>query len=298
MAPVYREFDHDELAREYSPSSCVADLGAELAAYTAQSRAAHAALEVRAGLRYGPERPETLDLFPAAGPAAGPAVGPGTGLAPLHVFVHGGYWQELDKADSAFAAPGLTARGTAYAAVGYGLAPAWPLDAIVAQVRRAVHWLLDHAEELGADPARVQVAGSSAGAHLAAMALLGPPSPRGRRAAGGVLLSGVYDLEPITLTYVNDALGLDAASARRNSPLLLVGEGAGRPPLPPLLLAVGEHETGEFARQQAEFAAAVRRAGVPVEEMTVAGRNHFDLPLDLGRPDTRLGAAVAARHAP
>ncbi|WP_405012503.1 alpha/beta hydrolase [Kitasatospora sp. NBC_01539] len=287
MTPLYREFDHEELAREYSPSTCVDDLAAELAAYADRSRAAYAALEVRTDLPYGAGPPELLDFFPAARSGA-----------PLHVFVHGGYWQELDKTDSAFAAPDFTALGTAYAAVGYGLAPGWPLDAIVAQVRRAVHWLLDHAEDLGVDPHRVQLSGSSAGAHLAAMALLGPASPRGRRVADAVLLSGVYDLEPITLTYVNDALGLDPAAARRNSPLLLLADHPPGEPLPPLLLAVGEHETGEFARQQEEFAAAARKAGVPVEAVVVAGRNHFDLPLDLGRPDTPLGAAVTARLAP
>ncbi|WP_431679474.1 alpha/beta hydrolase [Kitasatospora sp. KL5] len=288
MAPVYRDFDHDELAREYSPSSCVEDIAVELAAYTGRSAAAYRALEVRRDLRYGPAGPELIDFFPAQGRA------PEAGV-PLHVFVHGGYWQELDKTDSAFAAPDFTARGTAYAAVGYGLAPDWPLDVIVDQVRRAVHWLLDHAEELGVDPGRVQLSGSSAGAHLAAMALLGPAAPSGRRVNDAVLLSGIYDLEPISLTYVNDALGLDAAAARRNSPLHLLADG---PALPPLLLVRGEHETGEFGRQQEEFAAAARRAGARVETAVAAGRNHFDLPLDLGRTDTPLGGAAAAQSAP
>ncbi|MEW1911560.1 alpha/beta hydrolase [Kitasatospora sp. NPDC085895] len=287
MAPVYRDYDHEELAREYSPSSCVEDIAVELAAYTARSEDAYAALEVRRDLRYGPAEPELVDFFPPRGPVP-------DGGAPLHVFVHGGYWQELDKTDSAFAAPDFTARGTAYAAVGYGLAPHWPLDAIVDQVRRALHWLLDHAEELGVDPGRVQLSGSSAGAHLAAMALLGPAAPSGRRVFGAVLLSGVYDLEPIALTYVNDALGLDADAARRNSPLHLLADG---PALPPLLLVRGEHETAEFGRQQEEFAAAARRAGAAVETAVAAGRNHFDLPLDLGRADTPLGAAVAAQSA-
>jgi len=278
MSAVYRGFDHAELAREYSPSSRVADLAAELAAYETLSAGAYATLPVRRDLRYGPQPPELTDFFPATAPGEGPA-------APLHIFVHGGYWQELDRTDSAFAAPDFTAHGTAYAAVGYGLAPDWPIDAIVDQVRRAVRWLLDHAEDLGVDPARVVLSGSSAGAHLAAMALLDPRIAG--RISGAALLSGIYDLEPITLTYVNDALGMDAATARRNSPLHLP-LGA----LPPVLLALGEHETGEFGRQQREFAAALKAAGVPVRELVANGRNHFDLPLDLGRTDTELGTAV------
>ncbi|MEV4615134.1 alpha/beta hydrolase [Kitasatospora sp. NPDC049258] len=279
MSPVYRQFDRAELDREYSPSSCVADLAAELAAYTEGSAAAHAAHPARRDERYGEQPPELLDYFPAAGPGA-----------PLHVFVHGGYWQELDKADSAFAAPDFLRRGTAFAAIGYGLAPRWPPAEIVAQVRRAVRWLFGNAEELGFDPARVYLSGSSAGAHLAAMALLDPEPAPGHRIAGAALLSGVYDLEPISLSYVNEPLALDAEAARRLSPLHLPLAG-----LPPLLIARGEHETAEFARQQEEFAAAARAAGVPVHTMVAAGRNHFDLPLDLGRPESELGAEVLGR---
>ncbi|MFG2823151.1 alpha/beta hydrolase [Kitasatospora sp. NPDC048365] len=282
MTAVYRGFGQAELDREYSPSSMVADMGAELAHATAVSESAYRELTVRRDLPYGPGAPERTDFFPAEG-ADGPA--------PLHVYVHGGYWQELDKTDSAFAAPDLVRRGAAFAAVGYGLAPGWDLDAIVGQVRRAVLRLLDDAEQLGVDPARVWLSGSSAGAHLVAMALLDPRIAG--RVAGAVLLSGVYDLEPIALSYVNEPLGLDADGARRNSPLHLLANALPEAGLPPLVIALGEHETAEFGRQQAEFAAAARAAGTALRELVVKGRNHFDLPLDLGRTDTELGAAVA-----
>ncbi|MEV4560602.1 alpha/beta hydrolase [Kitasatospora sp. NPDC049285] len=272
---VYRGFDQRELDREYSPSSRVDDFGAELAAYARGSERAYAELAGRRELRYGTAEPELIDFFPA---------GPG---APLHVFVHGGYWQELGKEDSVFPAPDFVRRGIAYAAVGYGLAPRWSLEEIVGQVVAAVRWLVEHAGELGVDASRIVLSGSSAGAHLAAWALL-DERLRGR-IAGAALLSGVYDLEPIALTYVNDPLGLDAERARALSPLH--AELAG---LPPLVVALGEFETGEFGRQQGEFAAAARAAGVPVRQLLVGGRNHFDVVFDLGRTDTALGAAVAS----
>ncbi|QKW20446.1 alpha/beta hydrolase [Kitasatospora sp. NA04385] len=274
---VYRGFDQRELDREYSPSSRVADFDAEIGAYAAESRRAYRELPGHRELRYGPAAPELLDFFPAARPGA-----------PLHVFVHGGFWQELGKEDSVFPALDLVPLGTAFAAVGYGLAPHWTVERIVEQVTAAVHWLVGHAAELGADPERIVLSGSSAGAHLAASALL-DERLRGR-IRGAALLSGVYDLEPVTLSYVNQPLGLDADRARRLSPLY-----AGAPALaalPPVVLALGEHETDEFGRQQAQFAEAVREAGVPVHEMLVGGRNHFDLVFDLGKVDTVLGAAV------
>ncbi|RKE20103.1 alpha/beta hydrolase [Streptomyces sp. TLI_171] len=272
---VYRGYDQRELDREYSPSSKVADFDAELAAYAGVSRRAYQELAGYRELRYGPDGPELIDFFPAR---------PG---APLHVFVHGGYWQELGKEDSVFPALDFVPHGTAFAAVGYGLAPHWTLEQIAGQVTEALVWLLAHAGELGVDPARVVLSGSSAGAHLVANALL-DPRLRGRF-AGAALLSGVFDLEPISLTYVNQPLGLDAERARRLSPLHADLSG-----LPPLVVAIGEHETDEFGRQQAEFTQAARTAGVAVHELLVGGRNHFDLVFDLGRVDTVLGAAVDA----
>ncbi|MEV7123538.1 alpha/beta hydrolase [Kitasatospora griseola] len=272
---VYRGFDQRELDREYSPSSRVSDFGAELAAYARESGRALRELPGHRELRYGADGPELIDFFPAV---------PG---APLHVFVHGGYWQELGKEDSVFPALDFVARGTAYAAVGYGLAPAWTVEQIAAQVTEAVVWLVEHAAELDVDPERIVLSGSSAGAHLAATALL-DGRLRGR-ISGAALLSGVYDLEPIALSYVNEPLGLDVERARRLSPLF-----ADLTALPPLVVALGEYETGEFARQQAEFAHAARDAGVPVRELLIGGRNHFDLVFDLGRTDTVLGAAVDA----
>ena len=202
--------------------------------------------------------------------------------------MHGGYWQELSRRESAFAAPGFLRRGAAFAAVGYGLAPAYRLAEIVAMVRRALRTLLDSAADLGVDPDRVVVSGSSAGAHLAAMALADPALAG--RLAGAVLLSGIYDLEPISRTYVNEPLGLDPDTARELSPLHLL-----RAPLPPVVVARGGAETTEFARQQDELVAALEAAGVDVADLVVAECDHFDLPFRLADPDTALGREVLTR---
>src|SRR6478609_2266041 len=265
---VYRGFDQRELDREYSPSSEVADFDAELRAYAVESGRARRELPGYRELRYGPDAPELIDFFPAAR----------TG-APLHVFVHGGFWQELGKEDSDFPALDLVPLGTAFAAVGYGLAPHWTVERIAEQVTSAVRWLVDHAAELGADPERIVLSGSSAGAHLAATALL-DERLRGR-IRGAALLSGVYDLEPVALSYVNQPLGLDPVRAAALSPLHAGADALAG--LPPVVLALGEHETDEFGRQQAQFAEALREAGVPVHELLVGGRNHFDLVFDLGK---------------
>jgi arylformamidase len=278
---IYRGFDQSELDLQYSPSSRVADIGYYLDEYALRSRAARDTLPVRT-FYYGPSAAERIDFFPATRHGA-----------PLHVFLHGGYWQELSVEESAFAAAAMVRAGCAFAAVGYGLAPAHNLDAIVAMARRGLHWLSRHAGALGVAENALHVSGHSAGAHLVAMAVLTGPWPDGRASADVVasatLLSGIYDLEPIRLSYVNEPLRLDAAAALRNSPIHQL---RGCPP--PVLVARGGQETAEFGRQHDEFVAALRDHEFEVDDLVVGHRNHFDLPFDLAAPDTVLGRAVLA----
>ncbi len=282
-----------ELEREYSPSSRVPSIDACLQEYAERSAQARARLTWRT-LRYGDHADETLDLFPSKQPGA-----------PLLVFVHGGYWQQLSRRESAGPALDLVPDGIGYAAIDYTLAPHASLPAIVAQVRRAVDWLCTHARALGHDPQRVVLSGSSAGAHLAAMALAdvrpGPTGPAGAprspaspgsggqavRPAAAVLLSGIYDLRPLVPTYVNEPLGLDDAGAWAGSPLAQDLGAFG-----PTLCAWGDNETDSFKWQSARFAQALRRAGQDVESIEVAGRNHFDLLGALGDVGSPLGSRV------
>jgi arylformamidase len=245
LARVRRDLD-------YSPSSLVPDSAAILDRYVEESRRARETLPWKE-IAYGDDPMARIDLFPADGP--------------MLIYIHGGYWQELDKSDSAFMVPGLHAQGVAVAVLGYGLAPRLDLDAIVAMVRAGVRFLMDTA---GSRP--VYLAGSSAGAHLAAMCL--PVA----RVSGAILLSGVYDLEPLVGTYINGAVGMDEGTALRNSPLRLLIE-------PPLSIVVrGEREPAGFAEQHEAWLRAH-----PGESLIVQDRNHFDLPLDLGDPSTTLG---------
>lgn len=279
---VYRGFDQADLDEQYSPSSCVVDIGFYLDEYALRSRAAREILPVEVH-HYGPSLEELIHFFPARRPGA-----------PLHVFLHGGYWQQGSVAESAFAAPAMVRAGCAFAALGYGLAPGHDLDTIVAMVRRGLRWLTDHASQLGFADGSVHLSGHSAGAQLVAMAVLTGPWPDGRPAAdviaSATLLSGIYDLEPIRLSYVNAPLRMDPVAAQRNSPLHHL---RGSPP--PLLVARGGQETAEFARQHDEFVGAARDRGFTVEELVVAHRNHFDLPFDLAAPDSLLGRAVLAK---
>ena len=275
MPAVYRTFDQATLDQQYNAQATVGDITPFVEMYAAGSEAARASVPFEAALSFGASPEETLDLFPAGD------------RAPLLVFIHGGYWRALSKNESSFMAPCLARHGIATAAVNYTLRPHATLDQIVAEVRRALAWLYHHGGAFGCDPERIFVAGSSAGGHLAGMlvsqgwhATFGVPETI---AKGGVLLSGLYDLEPVQQCYANDWVGLDVTSARRNSPLAhLPAAGC------PLILTYGGSETDEFKRQSEDYAAAWRSAGFEADCFEISQRNHFDVPLELADPASLL----------
>lgn len=275
----WRTLSDEDREREYSPSSCVGgNIQPFLAEYIAASEASRSwcrehGLELQT-LSYGSLASQTIDI-----------VIPATEPAPLVVFIHGGYWQELSKRESFSPAPGFLSHGMAFAAVDYTLAPFATVEEIVTECRQAIATIRSQANGLGLDANRIVVAGSSAGGHLTAMVSLDPDTSW--RPAAMVLLSGVFELEPLIGTGINDALGFDSLAAHRCSPARLSVTGP-----PPTLVAWGEHETTQFKRQSLLFAQLLRAAGGETTELEVAGRNHFDILTDLGLETTDLGAVV------
>jgi len=273
----WRNWTLAERERQYSPSSCVAAIEPFLEAYVARSRDAQMRFRCQKNLLWGERPDETFDYFPAASAAA-----------PLLVYIHGGYWQEHSKDESLFAAPDCVANGIAFAAIDYTLAPRATLGTIVGQCRRAIASLHRQAATLGFDARRIYVSGNSAGAHLAAMLLVagwqGAYGLADDAIAGVVLLSGIYDIEPLMGTYIDAALHLTAEDAATLSPL---GLQLGRPVK--TIVAWGDNETDEFKRQSRAFAAALEGSGFPVSAFALAGTNHFDIVFGLANRENALG---------
>lgn len=219
---------------------------------------------------YGDSPRERLDLFLAA-----------NRNAPTLTFIHCGYWQMNDKENFAFLAEGPLARGINLAVIEYTLAPVARLDRIVAEIRRAAQWLAEHLDDYGADPDRLYVSGHSAGGHLTAMAM---PLPV---VCGGLAISGIYDPEPIRLNYLNDKLGLDAAEAERNSPLLHLPAITTE-----LVAAYGTRELPELCRQSIEYGHASIEHGLPGHLVPIDRANHFTILEALADPEGALMRAL------
>jgi len=277
VPPYTREFAE----RGYNNRAAVPDFQAWFDRWAARSREAEVAHAPRRDVRYGTGPKETLDLWLPAGRPRGTLL-----------FIHGGYWRSLDKSDHGFAAPAFLAQGIAVANVNYDLCPGVGIGHIVAQMRRAVAYLVREGERLGLAPAPFVVTGHSAGGHLAAMIHATPARDLGAAAhpvRGAVSLSGVHDLEPLLLTSYNADLRLDPASAREWSPVHRKPHADA-----PLLLAVGAEETSEFVRQTDLLWDAwpdVRPRGA-TGPLRVPGRHHFDVVYDYADPHSALTRAT------
>jgi len=200
---------------------------------------------------------------------------------PLLIYIHGGYWQRLSAGDSLFNAKDAQALGVSLHAVEYTLAPAVSVAEIVNECIANVLRIIRDAQ-----PSRVVIAGCSAGAHLTAMCVRHPEIQQ--HTDGIALLSGIYDVRPLVRTPTNDPLRLTIETATEISPQLL-------PPVTPpakALLAVGQHESAEFIRQNNEYGEMLEQQGAKVSLSVVPDRDHFNLPYDLLRKDTIVGEWV------
>jgi arylformamidase len=278
--PVYTpEF----VERGYNNRAAVPDHAGWFVRYAELSAAARDALQPAQDLRYGDGPKETLDLFVPAEPSRGTLV-----------FIHGGYWRALDKADFLFVATPCVHAGYAVAVINYDLCPAVTIATIVDECRRAIGWIVREGPGRGANASRIVVSGHSAGGHLAAMLLATSASAWGlarHPVAGAVSLSGVHDLRPLTLFSFNADFGLDDAEAAHQSPILA------RPAThAPIVVAVGADETSEFVRQAQLLwdAWPANRPQGAAGPMRIPQRNHFSVIADYADAQSALTRATLA----
>lgn len=233
---------------------------------------------------YGISEGERLDLLK-----------PSNDNAPVLVFIHGGYWQWSDKDAYVFALEPLVSAGALVATVNYTLCPEVNLDTLVNQVRAACAWVWRHVRDYGGNPGHLHVTGHSAGGHLTAMmaATDWPNFENGLPRdiiKSAIPVSGLFDLEPLRLTSINDGVRMDPETAKRNSPIFMSPTTA-----LPVSVVVGGAETDEFHRQSLEFTEAWRSATSSIEYIETPGHNHFGVVEEMTEPNNLLTTTIL-RH--
>jgi arylformamidase len=279
---VWLDMDQAALDAAYDQRVYAPNMDAVQAQQAAMNDAAKSRLERPTRYRYGSATIEGIDVYDC-----------GVSGAPIFAFLHGGTWRFGTAADYAFIAEPYVRAGAHVAIVDFSPVDAAPggLTEIVGQVRRAIAWLYQNAAQIDADAARLYVAGHSSGGHLAGAVLTTdwradfdmPPDV----VRAGMCISGMFDLEPVRLSWRNEYLALDAAAVDALSPQrhlehLNV----------PIIVAYGTHETPEFQRQSRDFAHAVREARKPVELLVGESLNHFEIRGTLANPYGLTGYAA------
>ncbi len=272
--PAIWEFKVDidpYLEQQYNNRAAVPEHPTFLQSWAERSQAFREQADGLLDIAYGDGEREILDIFPAPDSSS-----------PVHIYLHGGYWQALSKDSFSFVAQHFNRAGECAVIVNYDLCPQAALAQIIDQSRKAVRWILQHIADYGGDAGRIQVTGHSAGGHLlaallthdwsdcsvAGVSLQQPPLQRLNA------LSGLFQLRPLVGTSINHALGLDADSAEESSPLY---HPLWRPaPTTELNLLVGELESDEYKRQSRELQQAWQ-SQMALSYRQIPGIHHFSI---------------------
>jgi arylformamidase len=279
---VFLDYDQAALDAAYDQSKYAPNLQQVIKRYATNSEVTRSRLGAPRRVAYGSQPIEQLEIYRTE-----------RANAPVQVFVHGGAWRSGLAKDYAFPGEMFVAAGAHYVVPDF----AWVQDAggslapISDQVRRALAWVARNAASFGGDASRIYVSGHSSGGHQAAVLATTdwkldfglPPDV----VKGYVLISGIYDLYPVSLSarasYVKfDQRSLAELSAMRH--LERIGA--------PVAVVYGTLETPEFQRQSREFAEALRKAGKPVQLIAADGYNHFEVMETLANPFQFAGRAA------
>lgn len=262
---LYGDFaTQQELDAEYDVEKAVPGFLKYINNFTASSEKARKMLQGRTVVQYGPTLMERLTVYPAKNPDA-----------PVMLFVHGGYWRLGIGDEYDFVAVGPSLAGFTVVIITYALTPSVNIPEMVRQVRSSIAWTAGNILNFNGDPKRIFVAGHSAGAHLAAMTMSTDWSDYGLPAdtvKGVLAISGLYDLEPVSQTFVEPAVRITAEQILSSSPIRLVRQNR-----IPLIVVWGELETASFQKQSVDYCKAWQNAGNQSHYLIVEDANHFNI---------------------
>lgn len=284
---VWLGMDQKELDDAYSQFKYAPNIAQVIDRYRTNSELVRGHLGGPAKFAYGAAPVESLDVYRTS-----------ERNAPIHIFIHGGAWQEGTAEIYGFPAELFVNAGVHYVVpdfsriqdVGNSLYP------IVDQLRRAIAWVYRNASQFGGDSERIWLSGHSSGGHLAGVMLTTDWENEIELPAniikGGLCCSGMFDMRPVRLSSRGDYVAFTDEMEHDMSPLRHIDRLSA-----PLVVAYGSYETPEFKRQSIEFADAVADAGKSVELIVAEDYNHFEIIETLANPNGILGRAVLEQMA-
>jgi arylformamidase len=247
-----------------------------------ESATAKANFENHSNISYGDSPREILDIYPAKKPNA-----------PVMMFVHGGYWQSREPKNFHFIAPELIKLGFCVVLAGYDLCPDVTVEKITNQIQQAATYIWYNINKFGGDKNRFYVSGHSAGGHLTAEMMATDWSQIDTQIAndyikGGVPISGIFDLEPLVTTSINEKTQFNVETAKQCSPLFRETVSTG-----PMILAVGGEESTGFYEQSDRLQAKWEPKLDSVIRLNLEGAHHLGAVQELAKPNSPLLIEIA-----
>ena len=270
---VYKHYNTEQLNDQYNTRLHEPDYANYFDRWERLSRQTAEQNIILKDIPYGEHEKERLDIFPSK-----------MHQSKTLIFIHGGYWHLLDKTMFHFLAGHFLNYNVTTVLINYPLAPRASMDEIVTACRKALRWLHDNMVRFNGDPAELYLLGHSAGGHLASMMLV---SAEAKFVRAMISLSGLFRLEPVMLSYLNDSIGMDLENAIKNSPVFLnpVNDC-------PLLLFTGTEETDEFKAQTKELCHSWKSKNSNIAYLEVPQKNHYSILDAVVEKNSTLRAAI------
>ena len=255
---VYKHYNQEQLNNQYNTRLQVPDYADYFDRWERLSRQTADQNTILKDIPFGAHPEELLDIFPSNIPHS-----------KTLVFIHGGYWHLLDKTMFHFLAGHFLNYNVTTVLINYPLAPRSSINEIVAACRKALRWIHENIIRFNGNPEELYLMGHSAGGHLASMLMV---EENAKFIRAMISLSGLFRLEPVMLSYLNDSIGMDRENAVKNSPVFL--EPANDCPL---LLATGVDESDEFKAQSDQLYRHWKNKFSNIELLKVPQKNHYSI---------------------
>jgi arylformamidase len=270
---VYKHYNQEQLNDQYNTRLQVPDYADYFDRWERQSRQTAAQYIILKDIPFGAHPEERLDIFPS-----------NIHHSKTLVFIHGGYWHLLDKTMFHFLAEHFLKYNVTTVLINYPLAPRSSINEIVTSCRKALRWLHENMLRFNGDPTELYLMGHSAGGHLASMLLV---EEEAKFVRAMISLSGLFRLEPVMLSYLNDSIGMDRENALKNSPVFLNPTNEC-----PVLLVTGTEETDEFKAQSEDLYDCWKSKCSGIELLKVPQKNHYSILDAVVENDSSLRDAI------
>ena len=275
MSLDWRNFTSNEIEKNFNPRIAVPDFDNYIEEAQNKAGLARTNLAGKLDVEYGKHPMQKLDVFASQN----------IEKAPVHIFIHGGYWRALDKSDHSHLATPFVENGCIYFILNYGLCPNVKLSQINDQIHSSLKWIYENCSNYGGNPENINISGHSAGAHLCAMLI--NTNWKNRNLPHDIiksayLISGIYEPEVVLKLSLNEEIGLNKQEAENNTPIPTSKVNS------KIFLSVGDIEPSGWIEQTKIYAHKLKEKGNTVNFQILKNENHFSILNVLSDSDNKF----------